>query len=31
MSVRIEQFTYDDAIVRRFLTATLLWAWWACW
>jgi cytochrome c oxidase cbb3-type subunit I/II len=25
MSVRIEQFTYDDAIVRRFLTATLLW------
>jgi cytochrome c oxidase cbb3-type subunit I/II len=25
MSVRIEQFTYDDAIVRKFLTATLLW------
>ncbi len=25
MNTRIEQFTYDDAIVRRFLMATLLW------
>ena len=31
MTERIERFVYDDAIVRKFMLATIVWGRSACW
>ena len=31
MNAQLDSFKYDDAIVRKFLFATVIWVWSECW